>query len=187
MLGDAFQKPRISRPARMFPAAGGEVRGSLQRPLLPEVDPYSGLGRYGAKGRNATYNTMKQSSYEPDHSGVWLRKRRELRSSNRRLKLLQELDVKREVQIKKEIAALEQKKKHREEETRRSINARQVRLAETGGFNHRLTPSESVTVPLKSRAEREAGSLERHFAFVFVLPNRFVYRADNMSRSGTAT
>ena len=98
------------------------------------------------KGKDDRYEAYKGSIYQSLFQktptlGV---KRSQLRESNDRLKTLQDLDRRREEQLKKEFAALDMRRKQQEEETQRRINLKKVRLAETGYLNTNLLMNNNI-------------------------------------------
>jgi len=97
----------------------------------------------GTGNRFETHKGSINAPYNPKMAGKsYLRY--QMKESNNRLRALQELDKKREVQLAKEIAALEEKRKLQEEETKRRINLKKVRLAETGPISAK-SPSVIMT------------------------------------------
>ncbi len=106
---------------------------NLANALSANGNTYS-IRMRGRDSRYEPYQALAQRAPMPDL------KRRQLRESNDRLRALQELDRRREDQLKKEFAALEVKRKQQDEETQRRINIKKVRLAETGYINMSASP-----------------------------------------------
>ena len=135
------------------------------------------------RGRDNRYETYKGSIYDPDKPRINAKSRGiQLRESNERLKALQELDRRREEQLKKEMAALDIRRKQQEEETQRRINLKKVRLAETGPINPRLQ------VPNSAQARRDDDpSQHRFLALVIGIKTLIVFRVKSLSKSGTGS
>jgi len=92
----------------------------------------------------------------------------QLRDSNNRLKALQDLDKRREAQLKKEFEALEQRRKEQEEETKKRISLKQMRLTETSDLgNTKIGRFISYSRPaIKERHVRDKNQQERYFLMV---------------------
>lgn len=105
--------------------------------------------------------------YEP-YNGVSLDKvssiekqQTELRDSNNRLKALQELDKRREAQLKKEFEALEIRRKQQENETKKRISLKQMRLTETEPLSNEQFTNYSKPV-IKERRVRDMNQQQRY-------------------------
>ena len=107
------------------------IRGSAPHSRLAADGPFStmlstGQTQIRIKGKDNRYEEFLQ------HTPTQQMQRTQIRESNNRLKALQELDRRREEQLKKEFKALDERRKQQEEETQKRISMKQMRLAETG-------------------------------------------------------
>jgi len=155
------------------------IRGSAPHSRLAADSPLSSMSSVNTqirmKGKNNTYEVYKGPTYSSvmQKTPSQQMRRTQLRDSNDRLKALQELDKRREEQIKKEFEALELRRKQQEEDTQRRINIKKVRLAETGYLagapsgSHFMAPLTHTT--MKDRLDRDSNQQNRFVALVFFL------------------
>lgn len=119
---------------------------------------------------NSNYNSIKMKDpYDMPQNSILKNTaqgmiRLQLKESNNRLRALQELERRREEQMKKEIEALEMKKIQQEDETQRRISIKKIRLAETGPISTKQ--SQSFVGNLKGRIVRDTNQQHRFIALV---------------------
>lgn len=148
------------------------IRGSAPHSRLAQESNISGVISSGSthtirmKGKDNRYETYKGSIYQPlkNNGTEYGLRKTQLKESNDRLRALQELDKRREEQLKKEMAALDAKRKVQEEETQKRINIKKVRLAETGYMNSK--PLYMPSPDIKGRVERDFNNQNRFLALV---------------------
>lgn len=102
------------RGSHQYSRAKGSYLGStnlITSPIIP------------IRSKNSQYNLYARGRDNSIES--------QLKDSNNRLKALQDLDRRRESQLKKEYEALEQRRKQQEEEMKKRISLKQMRLTET--------------------------------------------------------
>ncbi len=155
------------------------IRGSAPHSRLAGDVPLStmlsggGSTQIRMKGKDSRYEPYKGQSYQSliQKTPSQQMRRTQLKDSNDRLKALQELDRRREEQLKKEFEALEIRRKQQEEETQRRINIKKVRLAETGYLGGNAPGARfmaPVGVGIKDRHERDLNQQHRFLTLVFL-------------------
>ena len=152
------------------------IRGSAPHSRLAQESNISNIFSAGnstnmirMKGKGDRYEPYKGPSYQSlmQKGGVPDIKRSQLKESNNRLKALQDLDRRREEQLKKEFEALDMRRQQQEEETQRRISLKKVRLAETGYLNMKPLIGNSPGPPsLKERSERDSNHQRRFITLV---------------------
>ena len=101
----------------------------------PSVEPT----KIRVRSKNSYYEEYKE--FKIINTAPEEKYRVQLRESNNRLKALEDLDKKREAQLKKDFEELEMRRKQQREEIRKRINRKKVILTETDQLKTRVSES----------------------------------------------